>query len=462
MTYVYNSQLDAFTLYHIQEEESPSRSSISPALPALGHAISGASGTAISKLLIYPLDLVITRLQVQAQFQNPSTPSDADYTSLLDAATKIYNNEGGIAAFYSGVLPDTAKSVADSFLFFLAYNYLRSRRLTTRGGSARTLPALDEIAVGMLAGALSKLCTTPIQNIVTRKQTASMVASRDPTATASPDLSLKDIALQIRHEKGLQGFWSGYSASLVLTLNPAITFLLHKILLRALVPRARREDPGARVTFLVAALSKSVASAVTYPFSLAKTRAQVSKHAPTETVGQTSESSEKEVGKGGAAGVAAQARRARQRTVFSTILRVARTEGVAALYQGLGAEMLKGFFSHGLTMLMKDRIHGVVVSLYYLVLQTAQKYPTSEEIRAMAARRANGVVENGREMVGNASQYAGDVVANGKSQAGELYEKGREMAGNAAEQAKGVVGKGTEGAKGAKGVIGSGSGNEDK
>ncbi|KAF2803352.1 mitochondrial carrier [Mytilinidion resinicola] len=453
MTYVYNSQLDAFTLYHIQEEESPSRSSIGPALPALGHALSGAAGTAISKLLIYPLDLVITRLQVQAQFQDPSTPTptSADYTSLLDAATKIYNNEGGIAAFYSGVVPDTAKSVADSFLFFLAYNYLRSRRLTSRG-SARTLPALDEIAVGMLAGAFSKLWTTPVQNIVTRKQTAAMVASQDPMATASPDLSLRDIALQIRHEKGLQGFWSGYSASLVLTLNPAVTFLLHKILLRALVPRARREDPGARVTFLVAALSKSVASAVTYPFSLAKTRAQVSRQAPSEAVGQTSES-EKKVVKEGEALIAAKAKRARQRTVFSTILRVAKTEGVAALYHGLGAEMLKGFFSHGLTMLMKDRIHGVIVSLYYLLLKAAKKYPGPDEIRAMASRRANGAYESGKELAGNASQYAGDVVANGRSQAGELFEKGRELAGSAAEQAKGVVEKGTDGAKG---MIGSG------
>jgi len=202
------------------------------------------------------------------------------------------------------------------------------------------LPALEEIGVGVVAGAFSKFWTTPIQNIVTRKQTAALIAARDPTSSIAPGFSAKDIALQIRDEKGLQGFWSGYSASLVLTMNPAITFLLHKVLLHSVVPRSRRSDPGARITFLLAAISKAMASTVTYPFSLAKTRAQVSSQKPTSTSGPTSETEKP------ATTIESKAVRARQRTVFSTIFRIAKTEGLWALYQGLGAEVLKGFFSH--------------------------------------------------------------------------------------------------------------------
>jgi len=111
----------------------------------------------------------------------------------------------------------------------------------------------------MLAGAFA---TTPVQNIVTRKQTAAVVSARDPTSSVSPKLSAKDIALQIRHEKGFLGFWFGYSVSLVLTLNPAITFLLHKVSLRTLVPRLRRADLGVCLTFLIAATSKLIASSI--------------------------------------------------------------------------------------------------------------------------------------------------------------------------------------------------------
>ena len=157
--------------------------------------------------------------------------------------------------------------MADGFLFFLACNYFRERRLNAQE-SSQALPVLDEIGVGMLAGAFAKLWTTPVQNIVTRKQTAVMVSARDPTSSVSPKLSAKDIALQIRHEKGLLGFWSGYSASLVLTLNPAITFLLYEIFLRTLVPRSRRADPGACLTFLIVAMNKSIASSVKYHLSL--------------------------------------------------------------------------------------------------------------------------------------------------------------------------------------------------
>lgn len=453
MTYVYNSQLDAFTLYHIvHEEEISSRSLIGPALPALGHALSGAAGTAISHLLIYPLDLVITRLQVQKQFRSATDPEDVEYKNIRDAVEKIYAREGGFQAFYSGVLQDTAKSVADSFLFFLAYNYIRQRRLSTRE-SSRVLAVLDEIGVGMLAGAFAKLWTTPVQNIVTRKQTAAMVSARDPTSSASPELSAKDIALQIRHEKGLLGFWSGYSASLVLTLNPAITFLLHKIFLRTLVPHSRRADPGARLTFLIAAMSKAIASTITYPFSLAKSRAQVSSQSPSEPTGETSEKPNE-----GENPEASKAVKARQRTVFSTILRIAKTEGFWALYQGLGAEVLKGFFSHGLTMLMKDRIHGLIISLYYLVLKAMKKYPSPEEMASAASKQAKDtyasgvsqareIYQKGKEMAGSASQQAQDSFSSGRNQAGEMHEKGKEMANNASQQAQGLLEKEKNGAK---------------
>jgi len=223
-----------------------------PALPALGHALAGSTGTAISNLAIYPLDLIITRLQVQRQLRkSSSTPDEGEYKGVIDAFQQIYNNEGGLAALYTGVLQDTGKSIADSFLFFLFYNYMRTRRLQKHGGKSTALPVLDELSVGALAGACSKFLTTPISNIVTRKQTAAMVSAR--SGSKSAELSVADIARTIRSEKGVQGFWSGYSASLVLTLNPSLTFFLYEFFKR-LLPRSRRDDPGAKIIFLMAAV----------------------------------------------------------------------------------------------------------------------------------------------------------------------------------------------------------------
>lgn len=454
LSYIYNSQLDAFTLYHISHEDS--HTSAGAGLPALGHAISGAAGTAISKLITYPLDVIITRLQAQRQLQRDS--KRPHYDGVLDVIEKIYEREGGLPAFYSGVLHETAKGVADSFLFFLAFSYVRQNRLNARDGG-KSLPVLEEIGVGVVAGAFSKLFTTPLQQIVTRKQTAAMM--KEDSATSIPPLTnTADIAHEIYREKGLQGFWSGYSASLVLTLNPSITMLLHKVLLRLFVSRARRDNPGARITFLLAAISKALASTVTYPFSLAKTRAQVSAQKPDALTGETSEVDKSEKPP------QSSAVRARQRTVFSTILQIAQTEGLWALYQGLGAEVLKGFFSHGITMLMKDRIHTAIISLYYTLSQSLQKYPSPEELAKTASEGVKDAVERGTEqvnevyaksveVVGNAAEKVKDVVTEGsaqareivdkgKEQAGELYSKGAQVADLASSNAQDAVGSGSQ------------------
>ncbi|KAL9086308.1 MAG: hypothetical protein Q9165_007223 [Trypethelium subeluteriae] len=442
MAHIYNSQLDAFALYHkVREEEEESAaesqstlSSLTPALPALGEALSGATGTALSHLLIYPLDLVITRLQVQQrqrQQQQTTTengrPINAGkrqyYANIFDAFRRIYEDEGGIGAFYTGVVEDTAKSIADSFLFFLAYTLIRRTRQRQRKGA---LPIVDELLVGMAAGAFSKLLTTPVQNIVTRKQTAALetqdslsptenqsnenpeaqpakpIVSSHPPHHSTP--STTAIAQRIRAEKGILGFWSGYSASLLLTLNPSLTFLLHSLLSRLLL-RTRRHAPTStsttnknpalspRLTFLVAALSKAIASTCTYPIGLAKARAQAggvaAAAATTMAVGQPGEKQaprfqapyasyegwherseyRRGAGAGAGAGLRVPVPAVLVPRVLRTVVRIARVEGVAAVYAGLGGEVVKGFLGHGLTMLLKQRVHVGVVALWGLVVR---------------------------------------------------------------------------------------------
>jgi hypothetical protein len=354
-------------------------------LPVLGNAFAGAVGSAISNVIVYPLNVIVARLQTQAKKDKSEQGSDdePEYKDILDAARKIYEQQGW-AGFYPGLAQDTWKSVADSFLFFLAYNTVRQRRIIARVGPAKAaksknivLPIWDELAVGMLAGAFSKLFTAPLSNIVTRKQTAARKGGKD-----GKELSTAEIAAQIRAEKGIAGFWAGYSASLVLTLNPSITFFLNEVLKYALLPREKRQRPSAAVTFLLAALSKSIASSITYPFSLAKTRAQALKSAQ-KAAPQDS---------GSNAVLAAFTPK-----IFSTVATIYLTEGISALYAGLPGEVLKGFFSHGFTMLAKDAVYASIVRFYYLLLIVARRYPSPEELLARAREQAEEYSEIARE-----------------------------------------------------------------
>ena len=336
----------------------------------MGHALAGSTGAAISNISTYPLALIITRLQIQKQLRgSTSLNGSRDYKSIRDAAWKIYDKEGGIKALYTGLTYDTCKTIADSFLFFLAYNFLRQRRIESRQHRSFRLPIFDELSVGFLAGAISKLLTTPIANIVTRKQASSMTIDHSPQFEAE-SCSVRSIAFQIHSEKGLQGFWSGYSASLVLTLNPSLTFFFFETLKRAVIPQDQRLSPPPQLTFLLAAVSKVIASTITYPFSLAKTRAQASSS-------RKHESGPSGSGKLPSSNSAASSPRADgPGNVFAAVLCIARVEGLRALYDGLSGEALKGFFSHGITMITKDLVHKGIIHLYYAVLKFLKKYPS--------------------------------------------------------------------------------------
>ncbi|GAB7357319.1 hypothetical protein MBLNU459_g8279t1 [Dothideomycetes sp. NU459] len=458
---------DAFELYHQIQERDQSASSAQSVigLPALGHALAGSAGTAISHVVLYPLDLVITRLQVQRQLKGPheapsaaSNAEDAEYSSLQDAAQKIYNNEGGLKAFFNGCATDTGKSIIDSFLFFLAYTALRQRQQRKVG--SKNLPVLDELGVGVAAGAFSKFVTTPIQQIVTRKQTAALVAARDPSATVPPSLSgqlsVKDIALQIRSERGIRGFWAGYSASIILTLNPGLTFLLQNLLKSLLLPKSKRDHPGPKTLFLLAAVSKAIASTVTYPFSLAKSRAQAtsssSSSPATNSASTTSEKSssappdylskpdlEPPTLASKTRRYAAKAYRVlflqqlAQLAVLRSLRDIYCTEGLAGLYSGVDAEIVKGFLGHGLSMVLKERIHMLIISAYYLALKLTRRWPADlGSIRHQAAR------ELGRVRVG-----AGDLAAD----AGKLAQDAGERVGNFTDTVKEGVKSAVDGAK---------------
>ena len=304
---------------------------------------------------------------------------------------------------------------------------------------------LDELGVGALAGACSKFFTTPISNIVTRKQTASMISARSKKSSAEPSVS--DIASEIKSEKGIQGFWSGYSASLILTLNPSITFFLYEFFKRSLLPKSRRDDPGTRVTFLMAAVSKAIASTITYPFSLAKTRAQTSSSPAKE--GSAEKGKERKAKK-----------LAKRSTVFTTILEIYKRDGPAALYEGIFGEILKGFFSHGITMIVKEAIHKLIIQTYYLLLKALNKYPSPSELAAQAGEaihdgaeklgeKVKEGYENVAEKVGQKVVSVGDISPDLSKSTNDLRsEQAGNLLGNAQDQLGGKIEKVGKGIKG--------------
>lgn len=364
---------DAFDLYHQNHVSFHTKPpSGAPALPALGHAIAGSAGAALSNLIIYPLALIITRQQTQSRVRGSQKSLELEVNaSLYDVAATIVNREGGLGSLYTGLGLDTSKTIADSFLFFLAYTFIRQQRLRARRSTTSHLPVIDELGVGFLAGALSKFLTTPITNVVTRQQASSMTIDGRPCEDTE-DQSARSIFLRILSRDGLQGLWSGYSASLVLTLNPSLTFFFSELFKRLVLRRKQHSGPSSHNIFLLAAISKALASTITYPFSLAKSRMQAST-ASTDSGTAERRSLRKNSRVSGV-------RQRASKNVFASVSGILREGGASALYAGLGGEILKGFLNHGITMLTKDIVHKMIIQAYFTILRLLRRHPGTAKI----------------------------------------------------------------------------------
>lgn len=71
-----------------------------------------------------------------------------------------------------------------------------------------------ELVLGALAAAISQLFTIPVSVVATRQQLDESEASRSLAETVSDILA----------EDGITGLWRGLKPSLVLCVNPAITY----------------------------------------------------------------------------------------------------------------------------------------------------------------------------------------------------------------------------------------------
>ncbi|KAI1489203.1 mitochondrial carrier domain-containing protein [Biscogniauxia mediterranea] len=393
-------------------------------LPALHHAFSGSTATLVSTCTLYPLTQVITRLQAQNQLsregklapaahgpdppsvllddqahpyrplqglqqqQQQQHPQPRGYAGIVDAFLQIwrFDGDGGLRAFYTGLVPDVARSALDSFLFFLFYEWFRGARLSRRGVRGRgqaMLGALEELAIGVIAGACAKGLSTPIANIASRKEEAYTRSFE----SALGEINLREIVDGIRKDKGLGGLWSGYSSNLLLTLNPSITFFLHEFL-KGRVARRRGREPGAGMNFLLAATSKAMSTLLTYPFQVATRRLQAGipielpidpepfsrqrqpsvEISPTNTVTNRHHEEEFDRARERQEKAARAVREFAQQSIFGTMAQLVRNEGVGSLYDGLRGELLNSFLGHGTTMVVKDVMHRLLFRFYFFAL----------------------------------------------------------------------------------------------
>ncbi|KAL5116835.1 ADP/ATP carrier protein [Pleosporales sp. CAS-2024a] len=327
-------------------------------LPPWGNAVAGAAGAVIANTMVYPLDLIKTRLQVQVR-RSPDArdahPADHEhYDSALDAVRKVVQHEG-IAGLYAGIAGSLLGVASTNFAYFYWYTVVRTIYMARR--SAQTPPGTAvELSVGAVAGALAQLFTIPVAVVTTRQQTMSKHERKGMLATAM------DV---VDGEDGWTGLWRGLRASLILCVNPAITYGAYQRLRDAMYPGKKTLKPWE--SFLLGSLSKMLATMATQPLIVAKVGLQ-SKPPP--------------------------ARNGKPFKSFTEVMQyIIQHEGPMALFKGIGPQILKGLLVQGFLMMTKERIELAFILLFRYFRQIrAEKLQKLADIAADKAGKVAPVL----------------------------------------------------------------------
>jgi hypothetical protein len=258
------------------------------------------------------------------------------YSSTWDAIARIVADDG-VKGLYMGINGSLMGVASTNFAYFYWYSVIRL--LYVRLVKSTAPPStVVELSLGAVAGAIAQLCTIPVAVVTTRQQTQTKNERKGFWETG------REV---INGEDGLFGLWRGLKASLVLVVNPAITYGAYERLKDILFPGRQRLRPweafgtssqhameiGPRLTprplVVLGAMSKSLATITTQPLIVAKVGLQ-SKPPP--------------------------ARKGRPFKSFVEVMRfIVEHEGVLALFKGIGPQILKGLLVQGILMMTKER-----------------------------------------------------------------------------------------------------------
>lgn len=182
-----------------------------------------------------------------------------------------------------------------------------------------------------------------------------VIIKRQQTSVRSEQLSFYNTLRQILREEGLKGLWRGLQPSLILTVNPAITYGAFERIKTGYIKRKGDKPLTSLETFFIGAVSKTLATIITYPYIMAKVRLQWKPPKGSETF-LSKEDCE----------------RIRYKSSWDVLRKVYQEDGVGGLYQGMQAQINKAVLCQAFLFVMKDKL-----SLYTWLLLRSLSSPLS-------------------------------------------------------------------------------------
>ncbi|KAI1377293.1 mitochondrial carrier [Hypoxylon crocopeplum] len=221
----------------------------------------GSAAGAFGAFMVYPIDLVKTRMQNQ----RGADPGQRLYKNSIDCFRKVIANEG-FRGLYSGVLPQLV-GVAPEKAIKLTVNDLVRGFFTDR--KTGHIELKYELLAGGSAGACQVVFTNPLEIVKIRLQVQGEVAKATEGAQ-------KRSAMWIVRNLGLAGLYKGASACLLRDVPfSAIYFPTYNHLKKDIFGESPTKKLGIVQLLTAGAIAGMPAAYLTTPCDVIKTRLQV-------------------------------------------------------------------------------------------------------------------------------------------------------------------------------------------
>jgi adenine nucleotide transporter 17 len=301
------------------------------------------------------------------------------YDGSLDCALKVAQHEGW-PALYRGLTSALFGMGLSSAVYFYWYQFFKAQLL--RRTQRKSMTPAANTAVACLAGVVNVFLTTPIWVVNTRMTlqrpqplpnatTATTTSTTTNTSVSASSTSVTnginnagasattassaassaaanahfngvfDALAKIYAAEGIHGLYKGVTASLILVTNPVIQFVTYEQMVKFLVVHRIRNGQDKTLSsfeyFVFGAIAKALATVVTYPYQVVKSRLQ------------------------------AQGLSTKYHGTWHVCQRIWSDEGMLAFYQGMGAKLSQTVGTSAFMFMTYEKLYRLVRLLVRLV-----------------------------------------------------------------------------------------------
>ena len=248
-----------------QHRHASSESFLHDVLASAHHFLLGSIAGAFGAFMVYPIDLVKTRMQNQRS----ARPGQLLYKNSIDCFQKVIRNEG-FRGLYSGVFPQLVGVAPEKAIKLTVNDLVRGKFTDLKTGS---IPVQAEILAGGSAGACQVIFTNPLEIVKIRLQ---IQGEAMKAASRAGEEFNKRSALWIVSNLGLKGLYKGASACLLRDVPfSAIYFPTYSHLKRDFFGESPTKKLGILQLLTAGAIAGMPAAYLTTPCDVIKTRLQV-------------------------------------------------------------------------------------------------------------------------------------------------------------------------------------------